>query len=321
MKIKFGKKKKDNKINRILYLSVMICCLWRSSVADASQVTNAPVLMDNFTGEAIIGVQTEKNEIPVYDACIYEVSTKKFLYIVDETENLQVKSSVADGMITNDSVTLEVSKEQEFVLYKDGTPVEDGNFSSIKQAGSYLLEYQGKKVLEFRIVGAYSNLEIFYAPKGFYIKDALLDGVAAQYGYESVELTGEGNYEVQYVCESTGQEYSFQTIIDKTAPVLTLKEVNEKGRASGPVDISDREADSTLKIVLEGKEQKVTDTLTKSGKYMVTIFDQAGNYNTYEFTILLYFNISSVTFFLLIFVVVGGILAYIMISSRRLRVF
>ena len=321
MKIEAGKKRKRTKTKGMLCLAVMIGCLWSGVVAEAAEEVNGPIPIDNFTGEAKTNVQTEKEEITISSKCVYDTVTQEFVYTVDEVSKLQVRSSVADGMFTNYSVSLDIRNKMDFTLYQDGAKVEAPDFSSIEQVGSYVLHYKGKKVLEFRILGAYSTVEMFYAPKGFYIKDALLNGAPAQFSSGGVELIGEGLYEIFYECEATSRTYSFRIQVDKTAPVLVLEGLDEKGRASGPVDISNREADSMIKIILDGKEQEVTDLLTKSGYYTVTIFDDAGNYNSYDFTILLYFNTNSVTFLALVFVVVGGIVAYIIVSSKKLKVF
>lgn len=321
MRAKAGKKYMRNKIKRILILAVVLCSLCGSVVVEATETNRNPVRVDNFTGEEISSTQTNKDKQTIYSGCIYDKNKQMFIYTVDASAGLEVSSSVADGMITNNSVSLGVAKEKEFELFKDGTKIDSPNYASIKQAGNYVLQYKGKKVIEFRIIGQYSTLEIFYTPKGFYISEVLLNGAAAQYGYESVSLSGEGTYQVSYICEATGRTYSFTTIIDRTAPELTFKELDEKGRARGPVEILNREPKSTIKIVLDGEEQKVTDTLTKSGEYKVTIFDQAGNYNIYEFTIMIYFNTSGIAFIALIFAVIGGISAYIIISSKRIRVF
>lgn len=321
MKVRAGMKKKINWIKNLLCLAVILCGLCGSFRVEASGNTTTPIQIDNFTGEVISDTQVEKSELQVHANCVYDKSADKFIYTADETAGIKVISTVADGMVTNYSVSLEYGKGTDFVLYKDGAKLDEQDLSAIKQTGSYVLQYKGRKVLEFRIIGEYSTIEFFNAPKGFYIKDVLLDGEGAQFSYGSAELSGEGTYDVSYVCEATGKSYSFKTITDRTAPELVLEELDEKGRARGPVDLSDREANSILKITLDGEEQRVSDTLTQSGRYVVTIADRAGNYNTYDFTIMIYFNTSSITFFILILAVIGGISAYIIISAKRLKVF
>lgn len=321
MKVRAGKKKKTNWIKNMLCLAVMLCGLCGSLRVEASGTVTTPIQIDNFTGEVMSGVQVEKNEIQVHAGCVYDKSADKFIYTADEASGLKVISTVADGMVTNYGVSLEYGTGTDFVLYKDGIKLEGQDVSAIKQVGSYVLQYKGRKVLEFRIIGEYSTIEFFNAPNGFYIQDVQLDGEGAQFSHGSAGLSGEGTYAVSYVCEATGKSYSFKTTADRTAPELVLEELDEKGRARGPVDLSDREANSILKITLDGEEIKVSDTLTQSGRYVVTIADSAGNYNTYNFTIMIYFNTSSITFFILILAVIGGISAYIIISSKRLKVF
>jgi hypothetical protein len=321
MKANAGKKYTRNKMKQILILAAVLCSLCGSVVVEAAEADRNPIRVDNFTGETITNTQTDKNEVVVYSNCTYDKEKQKFIYTVDASAGLEVSSSVADGMITNNNVSLNVGKVKEYELFRDGTKINNPNYTSIKQVGNYVLQHKGKKVLEFRIIGDYSTLELFYTPKGCYISNVLLNGASAKYSYDSVELSGEGTYEVSYVCEATGRSYSFKTIIDRTAPELAFQELDEKGRARGPVEILNREANSTIKIVLDGEEQKAANILTKSGEYTVTIMDQAGNSNQYEFTIMIYFNSNSLVFLGLILAVAGGILAYIIISAKNLRVF
>ena len=54
---------------------------------------------------------------------------------------------------------------------------------------------------------------------------------------------------------------------------------------------------------------------------MAEIYDQAGNSTAYNFTIMLYFNMSSTVFMLLLLAVVIGVVAYIVVSAKLLRVY
>lgn len=287
-------------------------------VVHATEPSDEPVRLDNFTGEAMEESMTDNTTVRIHPECSYDSSADQYLINID---NIQVKSSVADGMITNNIVSIETDLLTDFSLYKDGEIAEITDLSKIDELGNYVLLYGGKKVLEFKIVGEYSTLEFFYMPEGFYVKDVLIDGEPAEYDYNVVPMTTEGVYEVTYVCEATNRTYLFRTCVDRTAPVLTLDELDKKGRAKGPVDLTDREIGSYVKVVLDGKEVEEQDVLTKSGKYTVTIYDLAGNSTTYNFTIMLYFNMSSTVFMLLILAVVIGVVAYIVVSAKLLRVY
>ena len=310
---------RKNRIKILLFCIAVLGFFMRGGiVSHATELSDEPVRLNNFTGEAMKESMADDTTIRIHPNCSYDLSTGQYLINID---NKQVKSSVADGMITNNSVSIETDSLTEFSLYKDGEIAEITDLSKINELGNYVLLYGGKKVLEFKIVGEYSTLEYFYMPEGFYVKDVLLDGEKAEYEFNVVPMTAEGVYEVSYVCEATNRTYYFRTCVDRTAPVLTLEELDKKGRAKGPVDISDREMGSYVKVILDGKEVKEKDVLTQSGKYTVTIYDQAGNSTTYNFTIMLYFNMSSTVFMLLILAVVIGVVAYIVVSAKLLRVY
>ena len=308
-----------NRIKLFAFCIGVFCLfLYGSMDVNATELSDGPVRLNNFTGEVMKESMADSTTIRIHSDCSYDLSDDQYLFKID---NKQVKSSVADGMITNYSVSIETESSTEFSLYKDGEIAEITDLSKINELGDYVLLYGGKKVLEFKIVGEYSNLEFFYVPKGFYIKEVLIDGEPAEYEFDVVSMIAEGLYEVTYVCEATNRVYSFQTCVDRTAPVLTLEELDKKGRSKGPVDLSDRENGSYVKVILDGKEIEEQDVLKQSGKYTVTIYDQAGNSTAYNFTIMLYFNMSSTVFMLLLLAVVIGVVAYIVVSAKLLRVY
>ena len=302
----------------VFCITVLGLFIPNSIVVRATEPSDEPVRLDNFTGEAMNESMADNTTIRINPECSYDSSTDQYVINID---NIQVKSSVADGMIINNVVSIETDSLTEISLYKDGKIAEIMDLSQIDELGNYVLLYGGKHVLEFTIVGEYITLDYFYTPEGFYVKDVLIDGEPAEYDYNVVPMTTEGVYEVTYVCEATNRTYLFRTCVDRTAPVLTLDELDKKGRAKGPVDLTDREIGSYVKVVLDGKEVEEQDVLTKSGKYTVTIYDLAGNSTTYNFTIMLYFNMSSTVFMLLILAVVIGVVAYIVVSAKLLRVY
>ena len=308
-----------NRIKLFAFCIGVFCLfLYGSMDVNATELSEDPIRLNNFTGEAMKESMADDTTIRINSKCSYDSGTDQYIINLDDVE---VKSSVADGMITNNIVSIETDSLADILLYKDGEIAEITDLSKINEIGNYVLLYGGKKVLEFKIVGEYSNLEFFYIPEGFYVKEVLIDGEPAEYEFDVVSMTVEGLYDVTYVCEATNRVYSFQTCVDRTAPILTLEELDKKGRAKGPVDLSDREVGSYVKVILEGKEIEEQDVLKQSGKYTVTIYDLAGNSTTYNFTIMLYFNMSSTAFILLILAVVIGVVVYIVVSAKMLRVY
>lgn len=283
-----------------------------------------PIRLNNFTGETIVVGGTfkeNKNEIPVLSNCIYDKQTHMYTITVDKENDLSIISSVADGMFTNYVVSIETNIPEGLSLFRDGVLVENPDLMDLKQFGHYILQYQGRKVLEFRIVEEYTSIRSFQTPSGFRMVDVTVDGIPAEFQYNGVQFNAEGQYEVSYVCDATNVLHTFTTIVDRTAPVLALSQLDEYGRSSEPVDISDREPFSTVKLTIDGKEAEVTDLLKEQGEYVLTISDRAGNYNTYHFEIGMYLNGSSIAFVILLLAVVLGIIAYVIVSAKRLKVY
>ena len=308
-----------NRIKLFVFCIGVFCLFLHGSMdVNATELSDDPIRLNNFTGEVMKESMEDDTTIRIHSKCSYDSSTDQYIFSLDDVE---VKSSVADGMITNNIVSIETNSLTDISLYKDGEIVETTDLSKINEIGNYVLLYGGKKVLEFKIVGEYSNLEFFYIPEGFYVKEVLLDGEPAEYEFDVVSMTVEGLYDVTYVCEATNRIYSFQTCVDRTSPVLSLEELDKKGRAKGPVDLSDRETGTYVKVILDGTEIEGQELLTESGKYTVTIYDMAGNSTNYNFTIMLYFNMSSAVFILLLLAVVIGVVVYIVVSAKMLRVY
>ena len=57
-----------------------------------------------------------------------------------------------------------------------------------------------------------------------------------------------------------------------------------------------------------------------SGNYIMRVFDAAGNEAEYTFTILMYFNASSLAFFALVLGVIIAVIVYIVVQRRKLKI-
>ena len=302
-------------------MAVLVISLAGSITSMAEYDT--PTRLNNFTGQAVVGGKSSANpnEISVLSNCIYDTQTHLYTIVVDEEKELYIKSTVADGMVTNYSVSIETNITEDLTLLRNGSLSEETDLSRLKHFGHYILQYQGKKVLEFRILEEYATIKSFHVPKGFRMADVTVDGVPAEFDHDGVQMNAEGLYEVSYICDATDMLYSFTTIVDRTAPVLELKELDKNGRSARPVDISDREPFSVVKVTIDGEEAEVSDLLTQNGEYILTISDRAGNYNTYHFEIGTYLNGGSIAFTALLLAVVCGIIVYVIVSSKRFKVY
>lgn len=314
------------RINRIkkwvLCIAVLVLCM--TGVMTAMAEENTPIRLDNFSGQTVVVGGTSnanKHEISVLADCIYDTKIHMYRITVDKENDLSIISSVADGMFTNYVVSIETNIPEGLSLYRDGTLMEGADLTDLKQFGHYILQYQGRKILEFRIVEEYTTLRSFKTPNGFQMVEVTVDGVPAEFQYDGVQLNAEGLYEISYICDATNVLHTFTTTVDRTAPVLALSQVDENGRSNEPVDISDREPFSTVKLTIDGREEEAADLLKERGEYVLTISDRAGNSNTYHFKIGMYLNGSSIAFVMLLLAVVLGVIVYVIVSAKRLKVY
>jgi hypothetical protein len=153
------------------------------------------------------------------------------------------------------------------------------------------------------------------------VEDENGEQVAAkpQWDRGKVSMSQEGYYRVKYECARSGQSYTLQTVIDHTPPKLALENV-VNGLARGPVDISDLEEGCKIGITLNGGKMSYREELTLSGDYKIILQDEAGNLTDYEFSILVYFDLSSWIFFAMVMLTVIGTGVYLYLERKRMRV-
>ncbi len=234
-------------------------------------------------------------------------------------------ASVADGMYTTEPVKIKIPAGVTPTLTRDGETVKDVDYDHIEETGEYILLATGvgtraEQILRFTILAKKTGLlETFMVPEGFTITDARLDGAEAPFSFNVADMSAEGKYTISYRCDVIDHPYTLSVEVDHTPPTLKLEAV-KNNVAKGPVDISDLEPDVSIKILLGNREIQKKDKLTQSGVYHLILTDAAGNETTYNFRILIYFNLSAVAFALLLLATLGGLIAYLVVSRKKLRV-
>lgn len=282
--------------------------------------------LDPETGEAMASSSdgvSGGSRITMSDGSYYDRTRRGYVYTAGNSTN--VLCSVADGMIVNDSVKVEADSGIETTLYKNGTAVENPDFSSISEVGDYVVEVsvEGKKYqpVSFSIVSDVTcKISGYTMPAGFSITGATLDDTEIAYESGFVDMSKEGHYVIDYACSANGLSYTLDITVDTTPPVLALAELNDKNQARGPVSIADVEEGASIGITLNGKEINYSSELTESGQYQITLIDKAGNITHYSFTILVYFSISTWALLGCLLAVIAAVLIYIYISKKRLAV-
>lgn len=230
-------------------------------------------------------------------------------------------SSVPNGAVVSEGQTVSVTLPAGTTgtLYRGGETVENPDLTNITQAGNYLLEVRSSssgesQTFSFRILGEVTNsLKELSLPGGFTFDSIRLNGEELTPEYANyLELLEDGDYEIRWSCPAIAQGYNISFTLDTQPPVLALPEVTD-GEAHSPVTLTDLEQDAYILLEQDGESSVIrsSDTVIQdAGAYRLTVYDQAGNSATYEFTIHLYLNLSAIAAIGLILAVLAGLWIY-----------
>ena len=265
-------------------------------------------------------------DLPLHiaDNTYYDTVEKSFLYYVNASASQVVRSNVADGMITEQRVSISSDAGVALEVYLNGERLQSISGGTFQTSGEYVVMYVGgtvpERLFSFTIVPKLCNSVTGYIlPNGFEFTEATLNGEPISFEKNYIKFSEEGNYDIHYRCIKTNVSYQLLLTTDFTGPVLSLENVKE-GKAQGPVDISEAKNAAHLTIYHNGEQITRKDVLTESGEYHIELADEAGNKTTYTFTILIYFDGNSWLFFLLIFGSCVSIVIYLVHSRKHLRV-
>ncbi len=204
------------------------------------------------------------------------------------------------------------------VLYRNGTEVVDPDLTRLEQAGSYVLEVfaggNGSTSFCFRILESLTNsISEITLPSGFSFDYITLNGEEYSTEYSNyAAFLEDGAYEVRWACQTIGKQYTLTFRRDTQPPELTLADV-VGGNAYGPVAITGVEADGYIVVTDEdgsATTYRSSTTLSKAGKYKISVYDAAGNSNAYELTIHFYLNMSAGVAIMLVLAAILGLYLY-----------
>ena len=281
--------------------------------------------VDLITGEPIEeGVTYNSEFVTISDNVRYRKYGGEYVYQVGNT---MLRSSVADGMIVTEPVSMSKEGKTNLTLYKDGEALDDIP-EMVKDKGEYVMvttESGGEKQLfSFKIVGEVTGKITYYIlPAGFSVRNLTYNSKPVNHNQGSVDMTKEGHYIVDYTCAATGKDYSLDVFIDHTPPQVTFLGLDEDDTCRGPVTVQGMEETDTISIMFDETEEVTLDEENKlydTGYYHVMITDQAGNSTEKDFEILLYININAALFILAIFAGILGVIIALAVSRKKLRV-
>ncbi len=258
----------------------------------------------------------------------YNRETGMYVHYIDKGMKQSYASSVPNGMITNDIVSVEMNEGSTWKLFRDGAELVSPDLLVIGEPGSYVLEVtDGSGIntsrLSFRILTGMTNaVDTVRLPEGFTFEDVLFNGKGISINsLNEQSLSEDGTYEITFRCSAIDREYRTKIMVDREAPQLALSNV-KNGLASGEVSLEDLNPEDKVEITRDGNPYELSfmKTIKEYGYYTVRVTDPAGNSSLYEFTIQIYLTISSLTAILMVAGVIAGIIWYAVHVRNHLRV-
>lgn len=283
--------------------------------------------VDSVTGDALNASTSSVTRVRISETTYYDMDARTFVYPTG-SGIYEVRANVADGMVVGEPVSITADAGVEVTVSRNGTALEEADLTHIDAPGRYVIGVSGTdssvSLFGFTIVGKTANLPGGYVmPEGFYILDATLDGEETYFERSYIGMDDEGLYEIEYVCPETTLHYTLSTTIDRTPPELTFDgRLDKEGRFHSAVQISGLQEGDSVALTRDGEPTAFPagGKLTEAGLYQLTVFDAAGNSATYPFTILVYLNLNSLLFFALVCLSAAGVLGYILIERKKLKI-
>lgn len=278
--------------------------------------------IDSFTGEILnssTGYST--NYISLSSSCTYDKTNRLYVYATSANANTNIKCTVCDGMVTSDIVRIESEVASQIVVYKDGKVVDNRDYDRLSETGTYIVRTVSgdKEIFSFTIVGPRTGLIYSYkVPSFFTIVSAQKDGQDLITPNNTVNMSEEGEYTVKYRSAAAGTAYELNVVIDHTAPELEIIGV-ENGIARGPVSFGPLEPDSTLTVTTNNTAVDYSEPIKVAGDYTAVYRDNAGNENTYYFTVKVFLDGGAWVFVGLAVAVIALAAGYMFRCRRHMR--
>lgn len=253
----------------------------------------------------------------------YSPAKGRYVYVVPDVDNAEISCTVADKMIVNGPVSVEFNPIYPVVLYKDGSEI-DADWNNITEPGSYIVKIKDgvmkSNIFSFTIIGQYTNIDNYVLQDDCELVICTLNAEEQFNNTREIEFNEEGIYYVEYKNTKSKVSHFFMTEVDHTAPTLKLEGV-VNGRAKGAVSLADAEADAELFITLNGQYYVPNGNLLgEVGDYYVRITDPAGNSNEYLFEIIVSLDMYTILFLIVMIGIIAGLLTYLMIGRKKMKV-
>ena len=116
-----------------------------------------------------------------------------------------------------------------------------------------------------------------------------------------------------------GKTYTFTVTVDGTAPTLKIDGVENGGKTTGGVVLSEPSEAAEVKVYRgeEEMEYKLGETISEEGEYRVTVTDECGNATVYTFTIEAGTNWTLIVLFVVLGLLIAGGVVFFFIRRKR----
>jgi len=233
--------------------------------------------------------------------------------------------NVPDGAVVTEPVSVSLAPSLTGVLYKNGVEISDADLSHITDSGKYILAVTANDStqsvrLGFTILSSPSGqVKEYEMPDDFYVVSATLNGEEASYSQTYVDMSSDGDYVINYRSPEAKKDMQLVVTVDHTPPTATLTGITD-GKANGPVTVTDVEEGVQIHLTRNGEQTTYTGTISKTGAYVLTLRDSAGNQTAYDFVVVTYANTSVKALLATGGVLVLALLGYIIYYGKYIRV-
>ena len=264
--------------------------------AKAEGATNTNVSV-TFEGEGVTAT-LEKNDTEVSDyasGTVVSEDGKYTVIVTDEAGNETKTSFVIDKSVSYDvnindgglanSVTIYEKENLEFVVTKNGTPIEYKDGTAITEPAEYTVtltdDIGNKAEFSFTIVEPVVTkfTHNFDELAGF--EKVLVNGNEARLNYGTLEITADGKYTVDVV--ANGETHSFSVTVDTKVDYSV--NAHDKGFANSVKISANESVTATVTKNGEAFKYELGKEITEPATYGVQLVDALGNKVEFSFTI------------------------------------
>ena len=269
-------------------------------------------------GEIVPGADSLQPALPVLSEREQRMELATGNYIITLENGKQLTSTVPEGYVGSGSVTIHVTDGDAVTtkLYRNDEPVDFVNDNAITEHGRYRVEMDGYSYF-FTLAYEVSDMSIYPAPAGMEFTEARLDDeLLTLKSSQYVEMPEDGTY--SFVLNGKqGERFEVSLLKDNVAPKVDVT-VNKSTASIQYV------SDDIKTIELERDGKPVSGfrgtSLAEPGKYVLTVYDGAGNSTSTSFSLKYQINLYGVLAVVLVILTIAGITAFTIHVKKNTKV-